>query len=150
ARAVAWARAPDRGLARRGPDRLARRADAGGALPDRARGARGGDPARPAVPFRGRGHHGSAGNATPGDPRRRAHRAAPAGARGPRRAGADVGGDAYARPRGRRDDDEPRTARPADRRRLVFRAVNGDGPQQHLLFVWKPSGYELVEQDGDP
>ena len=20
---------------------------------------------------------------------------------------------------------------------------------QHLLFVWKPSGYELVEQDGD-
>jgi hypothetical protein len=21
---------------------------------------------------------------------------------------------------------------------------------QHLLFVWKPSGYELVEQDGDP
>jgi hypothetical protein len=24
----------------------------------------------------------------------------------------------------------------------------GDG-QRHLLFVWKPSGYELVEQDGD-
>jgi hypothetical protein len=21
-------------------------------------------------------------------------------------------------------------------------------PQQHLLFVWKPSGYELVERDG--
>jgi len=20
----------------------------------------------------------------------------------------------------------------------------------HLLFVWKPSGYELVEQDGEP
>ena len=20
---------------------------------------------------------------------------------------------------------------------------------QHLLFVWKPSGYELLEQDGD-
>jgi hypothetical protein len=28
--------------------------------------------------------------------------------------------------------------------------VNGDGVQQHLLFVWKPSGYELVEQDGEP
>ena len=27
--------------------------------------------------------------------------------------------------------------------------MNGDGGQQHLLFVWKPSGYELVEQDGD-
>ncbi len=25
-----------------------------------------------------------------------------------------------------------------------------EGAQQHLLFVWKPSGYELVEQDGDP
>lgn len=25
----------------------------------------------------------------------------------------------------------------------------GDG-QQHLLFVWKPSGYELLEQDGEP
>ncbi|HET7354676.1 MAG TPA: hypothetical protein VFJ11_11605 [Gaiellaceae bacterium] len=23
-------------------------------------------------------------------------------------------------------------------------------PQQHLLFVWKPSGYELVVQDGEP
>ncbi len=21
--------------------------------------------------------------------------------------------------------------------------------QQHLLFVWRPSGYELVEQDGE-
>ena len=28
--------------------------------------------------------------------------------------------------------------------------MNGDGAQQHLLFVWKTSGYELVEQDGDP
>ncbi len=32
--------------------------------------------------------------------------------------------------------------------------MNGDGvqqqQQQHLLFVWKPSGYELVEQEGDP
>ena len=27
--------------------------------------------------------------------------------------------------------------------------MNGDGPHQHLLFVWKPSGYELVEQDGE-
>jgi hypothetical protein len=27
--------------------------------------------------------------------------------------------------------------------------VDGDGAQQHLLFVWKPSGYELVEQDGE-
>ena len=22
--------------------------------------------------------------------------------------------------------------------------------QQYLLFVWKPSGYELVEQNGEP
>lgn len=22
--------------------------------------------------------------------------------------------------------------------------------QRHLLFVWKPSGYELSERDGDP
>jgi hypothetical protein len=28
--------------------------------------------------------------------------------------------------------------------------VDGDGAQQHLLFVWKPSGYELVEQEGEP
>jgi hypothetical protein len=27
--------------------------------------------------------------------------------------------------------------------------VNGDGGHQHLLFVWKTSGYELVEQDGE-
>lgn len=26
---------------------------------------------------------------------------------------------------------------------------NGPGPK-HLLFVWKPSGYELVERDGEP
>jgi hypothetical protein len=25
-----------------------------------------------------------------------------------------------------------------------------DGAPQHLLFVWKTSGYELVEQHGDP
>jgi len=25
-----------------------------------------------------------------------------------------------------------------------------DDPQQYLLFVWKPSGYELVQQDGEP
>ena len=25
-----------------------------------------------------------------------------------------------------------------------------DAPQQYLLFVWKPSGYELVHQDGEP
>ena len=30
-----------------------------------------------------------------------------------------------------------------------LRAMDGDDGQQHLLFVWKPSGYELVEQDGD-
>jgi hypothetical protein len=23
-------------------------------------------------------------------------------------------------------------------------------PEGHLLFVWKPSGYELRERDGDP
>jgi hypothetical protein len=23
-------------------------------------------------------------------------------------------------------------------------------PPKHLLFVWKPSGYELVERDGEP
>jgi hypothetical protein len=28
--------------------------------------------------------------------------------------------------------------------------VDGAGPQQYLLFVWKPSGYELVEQVGNP
>lgn len=22
--------------------------------------------------------------------------------------------------------------------------------ERHLLFVWKPSGYELVERDGEP
>jgi hypothetical protein len=27
--------------------------------------------------------------------------------------------------------------------------VDGDGSQQYLLFVWKPSGYELVEQNGE-
>jgi hypothetical protein len=25
-----------------------------------------------------------------------------------------------------------------------------DGARKHLLFVWKPSGYELREADGDP
>jgi hypothetical protein len=25
-----------------------------------------------------------------------------------------------------------------------------DGGPQHLLFVWKPTGYELVEQEGEP
>jgi hypothetical protein len=24
------------------------------------------------------------------------------------------------------------------------------GAQQYLLFVWKPSGYELIQQDGEP
>ncbi len=24
------------------------------------------------------------------------------------------------------------------------------GPQQYLLFVWNPSGYQLVEQKGEP
>jgi hypothetical protein len=28
--------------------------------------------------------------------------------------------------------------------------VDLHGAQQHLLFVWKPSGYELVVQDGEP
>jgi hypothetical protein len=28
--------------------------------------------------------------------------------------------------------------------------VDLHAPQQHLLFVWKPSGYELVVQDGEP
>jgi len=27
--------------------------------------------------------------------------------------------------------------------------VDGNGSKQHLLFVWKPSGYELVEQEGE-
>ena len=51
ARAAPRPRAPDRGHARRRDDRHARRADAGGAVPDRARGARGGDPARAASRF---------------------------------------------------------------------------------------------------
>jgi len=25
-----------------------------------------------------------------------------------------------------------------------------DGGQQHLLFVWTPGGYELVEREGEP
>ena len=25
-----------------------------------------------------------------------------------------------------------------------------DGGGKHLLFIWKPSGYELRERDGDP
>ena len=25
-----------------------------------------------------------------------------------------------------------------------------NGLQQYLLFVWKPSGYELIQQDGEP
>lgn len=28
--------------------------------------------------------------------------------------------------------------------------MDQDGQRRHLLFVSKPSGYELVEQDGDP
>jgi hypothetical protein len=28
--------------------------------------------------------------------------------------------------------------------------VDGNGTQQYLLFVWKPSGYELIQQDGEP
>jgi hypothetical protein len=28
--------------------------------------------------------------------------------------------------------------------------VDSYGPQQYLLFVWKPSGYELVVQEGEP
>ena len=27
---------------------------------------------------------------------------------------------------------------------------NGQQPRSHLLFVWTPGGYELVERDGDP
>jgi hypothetical protein len=27
--------------------------------------------------------------------------------------------------------------------------VDGAQNHQHLLFVWKPSGYELVEQEGE-
>ncbi len=28
---------------------------------------------------------------------------------------------------------------------------NENGPRpKHLLFVWKPSGYELVEREGEP
>lgn len=27
---------------------------------------------------------------------------------------------------------------------------NSRGARKHLLFVWKPSGYELAERDGDP
>jgi hypothetical protein len=30
------------------------------------------------------------------------------------------------------------------------RGGHEDGRQRHLLFVWKPSGYELVERDGEP
>ena len=25
-----------------------------------------------------------------------------------------------------------------------------NGLQQYLLFVWKPSGYELIQQEGEP
>jgi hypothetical protein len=28
--------------------------------------------------------------------------------------------------------------------------VDGNGTQQYLLFVWKPSGYELIQQEGEP
>jgi len=28
--------------------------------------------------------------------------------------------------------------------------VDGGGAQQYLLFIWKPSGYELIQQDGEP
>jgi hypothetical protein len=28
--------------------------------------------------------------------------------------------------------------------------VDTNGSQQYLLFVWKPSGYELIQQDGEP
>jgi hypothetical protein len=28
--------------------------------------------------------------------------------------------------------------------------VDGSGAQQYLLFIWKPSGYELIQQDGEP
>ncbi|HLY85075.1 MAG TPA: hypothetical protein VKO84_00970 [Gaiellaceae bacterium] len=28
--------------------------------------------------------------------------------------------------------------------------MDGLQQQQYLLFVWKPSGYELVQQDGQP
>lgn len=29
--------------------------------------------------------------------------------------------------------------------------MSDNGPQpKHLLFVWKPSGYELIERDGEP
>lgn len=27
---------------------------------------------------------------------------------------------------------------------------NSGGPRRHLLFVWKATGYELAEQDGEP
>jgi hypothetical protein len=27
---------------------------------------------------------------------------------------------------------------------------DGSSGQKHLLFVWKPSGYELIERDGEP
>jgi hypothetical protein len=28
--------------------------------------------------------------------------------------------------------------------------VDGNGTQQYLLFVWKPSGYELIQHEGQP
>ena len=27
---------------------------------------------------------------------------------------------------------------------------DGQSGQRHLLFVWKPSGYELLEREGEP
>ncbi len=29
-------------------------------------------------------------------------------------------------------------------------ASAGAGESRHLLFVWKPTGYELVEREGEP
>jgi hypothetical protein len=28
--------------------------------------------------------------------------------------------------------------------------VDGAAQHQYLLFIWKPSGYELMERDGEP
>ena len=107
--------------------RGARRADAGRAVPDRARGARGGDPSRAAAPVRGRGARRRAGHAeslirddAPTERRRRAIEVLEERAR-------TLGANLTLDHDDRRHDDAPRTARPAHRRRVVFRAVNGDG-----------------------
>ena len=112
--------------------------DAGGAVPDRARGAPGGDPAWASVPR-------STSRA------RRTCRercdlvirddAPPSGGAASSRCSPSARAPSArtsARTRHRRNDRAAELRGQPTRRRLVFRAVDGDGAQQHLLFVWSP------------